>query len=211
MATVWAYRVGAWAKKPESGWSHTVQMRGLSDLMESISSAGIRGTVTHLAIVAHGDQPGVVQLDRLLTGANVSNFTSELSALRWHLTRDAMLTFYSCIAGQGERGSRLLVEISRQLPGRTIVGFEVFGLIGPMGLTNMPGHMIGTDTALLQFAMDPRNQLGRLDPWCPFAKRVRDARVVHLPMLEQNNRPRKTCANPACPGHEHPRHSCQGW
>jgi hypothetical protein len=32
-----------------------------------------------------------------------------------------------------------------------------------------------------------------------------------LPMLEQNNRPRKTCANPACPGHEHPRHSCQGW
>lgn len=211
MATVWAHRVGAWEQKPETGWSHTFPVQGLSQLMDLVERASLRGVVTHLGIVAHGDQPGVVQLDRLLTSATTADFRAEFQRLRWYLTRDAMLTFYSCIAGQGERGSQLLIEISRQLPGRTIVGFEVFGLIGPSGLKNAPGHMIGTDTAVLQFAMDRRSQLGRLDPWCPFAKRARDARIVHLPMLEQKNRYNKTCAYPGCPGHKEPRHSCSGW
>src|SRR5205085_7171855 len=140
-------RVGAWERRPETGWSHTLQMTGLTGLVESMDKAGLRGVVTQLGIVAHGDQPGVVQLDRVLMAATSSGFESEFNRLRWYLTRDAMLTFYSCIAGQGERGSRLLIEISRLLPGRTVVGFEVFGLIGPPGLTNSPGAMIGTDTS----------------------------------------------------------------
>jgi hypothetical protein len=211
MATVWAYRVGLWSKKPESGWSHTIQMEGLSDLMESMSRVGLQGAVTHLAIVAHGDQPGIVQLDRLLTVGTIAGFSADFKGLQGYLTRDAMLTFFSCIAGKDKRGSHLLIEISRQLPGRTIVGFEVFGLIGAPGYTNPPGQMAGTEMSLVEVAMKPGPQLGRLDPWCPFAKRVRDGRILHLPLFEQNRHPRKTCANPACPGHSNPRHSCPGW
>ncbi|MES1165976.1 MAG: DUF4347 domain-containing protein [Verrucomicrobiota bacterium] len=211
MATVWAYRVGAWQQKGETGWSNTMQMRGLSDLADSMERAKLRGMVSHLAIVAHGDQPGVVQLDRILMSSNVSSFLADFANLKPYLTGDGMLTFYSCIAGKDQPGSRLLTEVSRILPGCTVVGFEVFGLIGPSGLSNAPGSMIGTDTPLLQLAMKPRSQLGRLDPWCRFAKRARDGKVIHLPVLEQNGRFNKKCANPSCPGHADPGHSCKGW
>lgn len=60
MATVWAHRVGAWSKSPASGWSHTIAMRGLTDLVTSLSNAKLNRRITHLAIVAHGDAPGTV-------------------------------------------------------------------------------------------------------------------------------------------------------
>ena len=188
-----------------------MQMGGLLDLADSLERARLRGAVNQLAIVAHGDQPGVVQLDRLLMGSNVSSLAADFAKLKPYLTADGMLTFYSCIAGKDELGSRLLIEVSRLLPGCTIVGFEIFGVIGPAGLKNDPGSMKGTGMALEQLAVDPRAQLGRLDPWCKFAKRAKNGKIVHLPVLEQNGRFNKRCANPACPGHSDPSHSCPGW
>jgi len=212
MATVWAYRVGAWTRDPSTGWSHTLEMRGLGDLMSSMDGGRLQGIVTHLAIVAHGNEPGVVQLDRTLDSTNTaSTFAAELNRLRRYLTRDGMLTFFSCIAGQGEQGSELLVGLAKQLPGRTIVGFELFGLIGPSGIPNAPGNMVATEASNPQVAMDPRSQHGRLSPWCPFAKRARDGKIVHIPILEQNGRPNRTCANPRCGGHDRAGQSCAGW
>jgi hypothetical protein len=211
MATVWAHRVGAWTRNPATGWSHTLQMNGLGDLTRAMDRAGLKGVVTQLGIVAHGDQPGQVILNRQLTAATIDVFRFELNGLRSYLTRNGILTFYSCIAGKGEAGSRLLVALSNQLPGRTVVGFELFGLIGPPGIPNAPGNVIATETSLAQLAMDQRAQHGRLHPWCPFAKRARDGQVVHLPILEQAGRPNRTCANPQCRGHSQPSHSCSGW
>src|SRR3569623_1843221 len=215
MATVWSYRVGAWKGSPGTGWSHTIAMSGLSDLADSMARANLMGpvdgTVTHLAIVAHGDAPGNVELDHPLTAGSSSHFTDAFDRIKRFLSRDAWLTFYSCIAGKDEPGSRLLCEISRLLPGRTIVGFELFGLIGPPGALNAPGTMVAIETPIAQLAVNPRAQHGNLNPWCPFAKRARSGKIVHLPILEQNGRPGKRCANPACPGHSSPSHSCEGW
>lgn len=211
MATVWAYAVGAWSKSPASGWSHTISMRGISDLVASLSAAKLNRRVTQLAIVAHGDAPGQVVLDHKLTASNVANSSAILKRLGGYLTSDGMLTFYSCIAGRGDEGSQLLVALSNQLRGCTIVGFELYGLIGPSGAPNLPGRMTATDASDAQGAMSTKYQHGNLSPWCPFAKRARDGQIVHYPVLEQNGRPNKRCANPTCPGHSDPHHSCQGW
>lgn len=186
-------------------------MSGLTDLLDSMERAKLQAAVTHLAIVAHGDSPGTVEFERPLTSGSIPQFTAEFERLKQFLTRDAWLTFYSCIAGKDEPGSRLLAAVSRRLPGRTIVGFELFGLIGPPGALNTPGTMTAIETPIPQLATNPRAQHGNLNPWCPFAKRARDGIVVHLPLLEQNGRFGKRCANPSCPGHASPSHSCNGW
>lgn len=211
MATVWAFRVGAWSKLPSSGWSHTIEMKGLPDLVTSMQKETLSGRVSHLAIVAHGDQPGQVILDKTLSAGNVNAFSASWSRLGAYITRDGMLTFYSCIAGKGNEGTQLLTAISERLPGRTIVGFELYGLIGPPGIRNAPGNMTATEASDAQMAMKSSAQHGRLTPWCPFAKRARGGQIVHYPVLEQAGRPNNTCANPRCPGHEKPQHFCSGW
>jgi hypothetical protein len=186
-------------------------MSGLTDLVDSMERSKLQGAVTHLAIVAHGDSPGTVELEHPLTAGSIPYFATAFERLNGFLARDSWVTFYSCIAGKDEPGTRLLAEISRRLPGRTIVGFELFGLIGPPGALNAPGTMTAIETPIAQLATNPRAQHGNLNPWCPFAKRARDGKVVHLPILEQNGRLGKRCANPACPGHVSPYHSCKGW
>src|SRR4051812_34643945 len=153
MATVWAYRVGVWANNSGAGWSNTVSMVGLSDLCDQLEKAKLTGAVSHLAIVAHGDSPGTVELDRVLTAATIPYLAAGLARLKTYLTTNAWLTFYSCGAGKAGLGTRLLVELPSQLPGRTIVGFKLFGLIGPPGSLNTPGAMTAVDTSLLQLAM----------------------------------------------------------
>src|SRR3954466_1704648 len=98
-----------------------MSMTGLSDLADSMERASLKGAVTHLAMVAHGDAPGLVELDHPLTAGTMPHFAAALEKLKTFLTRDAWVTFYSCIAGKDEPGSRLLSHLSRQLPGRTIV------------------------------------------------------------------------------------------
>src|SRR5687768_15247288 len=114
MATVWAPfsapRIGEWQDRAySSGWSHTIRFSSLRNLLDRMSErGGLRGRVRRLGIVAHGDIDGVVQLDRLLTAGTVSRFASEFNDLRLYLTSDAQLIFYSCIAGGGADGVRLL-------------------------------------------------------------------------------------------------------
>jgi hypothetical protein len=211
MATVWAYRVGAWSTNPATGWSHTIQMKGFADLVATLSKENLGKRVSHLAIVAHGDQPGQIVLDKPLTAATLDSFDASLARLGAYLTPDGMLSFYSCIAGKGPEGSALLVALSSKLRGRTIVGFELFGLIGPPGLKNAPGNMVATEASNAQMAMNPSSQHGKLSPWCPFAKRALNGQIVHYPLLEQASRPDNSCANPQCPGHKEPSHFCKGW
>lgn len=211
MATVWAYRIGSWTEDSSTGWSHTISMQGLSDLCESLMSKGLQDRVRRLAIVAHGDQSGLVQLDRNLTSSTINTFAAELTRLAGFLTRDAMLIFYSCVAGAGEAGSQLLVSLSSRLPNRTIIGFEMFGLIGTPGLPNAPGRMQASETSLAQLAVQPGGTVGELGPFSRFAKWARNGAVVRFPILEQNNRPGRRCANPQCPGHAAAGHRCHGW
>jgi hypothetical protein len=212
MATVWATMVGYWTKDPSTGWSHTFAIKnGLHDLAAQMAGAKLAGGVTRVGIVAHGDQAGVVRLDRQLTTTTVGTFAPDFMALTPFLTPDAMLIFYSCIAGEGQEGSRLLTAISGFLPGRTIVGFEMYGFIGPAGLANAPGNMDATSTGMVQLAVKEAGKYGKLGPWAKFAKWAKNGRIIRIPYLEQSRRPKKTCANPSCPGHSDAGHACPGY
>ncbi|HKU39070.1 MAG TPA: DUF4347 domain-containing protein [Polyangiales bacterium] len=213
MATVWAHVAGTgkWTSQPSTGWSHTIEIKGLADLASSLGKASLGGRVTQLGIVAHGDAPGQVVLERKLTPSSIDTFDTAWTRLGGYLSSDGMLAFYSCIAGRGPEGTALLTAISTKLRGRTIVGFELYGLIGSTGMPNAPGAIVATDSSSAEQAIDRKVQYGRLTPWCPFAKRARNGEIVHYPILEQADRPNKRCANPACPGHKEPGHFCQGW
>ena len=84
MATVWApfraERVGRWADQAyETGWSHTIHFSSLRDLLNGMGSrGGLRGQVTRLGVVAHGDRQGLIQLDRHVTTATLGSFSHEL-------------------------------------------------------------------------------------------------------------------------------------
>ena len=172
---------------------------------------GLRGAVARLAIVAHGDRDGVVELDPPLTLSTVGRYGSNFDRLRLFLTRNAFLEIYSCVAGAGEDGSRLLNEISVRLPGRTVVGFIVSGETqANEALSRMspqtPGHIREAPHSL---GTGRSGRTGLLTPWSFYAKWSRNGRVVRMPILgrDRDNR----CANPECPGHASAVDNCEGW
>jgi hypothetical protein len=211
-ATVWAVKsIGESEVKSPFDESHDFGFRfvfsfeHLRDLIATIVREKLR--VAHLGIVAHGDADGQVQLGPDLTPESIAQYSGELADLRCILLPEAYLTFYACIAGRGERGSALLVKLSTELWGRTIVGFELFGYLGPYLST--PG--VVQATAYSAGKPDPRDKLGNLDPWGRWAKRARNGKIIHIPELEQKERPGMRCANPNCGGHAKLGDSCKGW
>lgn len=203
MATVWAPRIGSWTEDPDSGWSHTIAFDTLSDLMDSMQDADLRGKVNRLGIVAHGSLGGVVQLNPTLTVRSMPR--SDLQRLRLCLRRHAMLIFYSCVAGKGEPGSHLLVALSGELPGRTIVGFTVYGCAGGVGW-GAPGNMQWSTDMNCSAISDTR-----LSPWIEQSKWAFDGNIVRWPSEEQVGREGFRCGNPRCEGHDTPRGRCRGW
>jgi hypothetical protein len=214
-ATVWASHnmvKANWENTPTSGWSHLfLHMHGFRDICSRMKKEGLRNGVSHLAIVAHGNDDGQVLLDRPLTPETIGQFVEEFVELRDYLREDGMLTFYACVAGRGERGSQLLTKISEYLPSRTIVGFEVFGLLNIDNMNDRsvdpPGRVWGSSES--QFF--PGSHYPTLHPWFPSAKRAKDGKIIHLPANEQDRRPGRRCANPACPGHAKSTDSCPGF
>jgi hypothetical protein len=212
MATVWAAhiapRIGQWQQQAyETGWSHTFRFSSLTHLVNQMSYCrGLRerhptaplrtmrpprpdsheyGQVTRLGIVAHGDREGVVELDRHLTADSMPSFATELEELSTYLTPDAKVIFYSCIAGAGIDGDRLLNTLSVRLRGQTIIGFTVFGetdasealsAIAPQspGRVREAPHGRGTGRS---------GREGLLGPWSIYAKWSLNGAIVRRPII----------------------------
>jgi len=68
-------------------------MSGLTDLIDSMEPAKLQGAVSHLAIVAHGDSPGTVELEHPLTAGSILHFAAAFDRLKTLLTRDSWVTF----------------------------------------------------------------------------------------------------------------------
>lgn len=223
MAAIWSFRTGAgrWTRDPSTGWDDTVEFSDFHRLLPELDRRGLRGRVERLGVVAHGDSSGLVQLSSAgnLTPSSVASayYAPIWTDLRLYLTGTAMLAFYSCIAGAGAEGSQLLIAISNRLPGRTIVGFDAYGLMGPAGLPNAPGNMDAQSGGAAGLAMPGLGGTGnRLTPWGFNAKWAYHGRLVRITLFEQmsldrNRRQTNHCANPACTGHSDPRHRCTGW
>lgn len=153
-----------------------------------------------------------------LNAVDSTYYASIWRNLKQYLTPTAMLTFYSCIAGAGQEGTGLLTAISTRLPGRTIVGFDVYGLMGSAGLPNAPGNMAAQMGGAAGLAMPRQGSLGsNLTPWGYNAKWAHNGRLVRIPMVEQmfkvdrDGGHRNRCANEACLGHATPQQRCQAW
>lgn len=217
MATVWAPfrapRIGDWQDRAyTSGWSHTIYFTSLRNLLDEMSRrSGLRGKVTRLGIVAHGNTDGLVQLDRNLTAGTVQTFHDELQDLRLYLTRNAQCIFYSCIAGAGRDGDRLLNSLSHRLPGRTIIGFIVLGETSANeALSHLspqtPGHV---REAPHGEGSGRAGRRGLLGPESEYAKWSRNGTIVRNASLYRNAQ--RQCANPDCPGHRSVYDRCPGW
>jgi hypothetical protein len=143
MVNVWAYRVGQFTSQGGE-WDHSVNFDTLPDIVDRLNKAKIaKGQVKKLAIVAHGDSGGLVQLQEgNLTAETAGNFSKDLQAIRDYLWVNARLIFYSCIAAQGKGGSKLLNTLSgAHFPGRHVIGFERFGVISTTPPVEAPGQM----------------------------------------------------------------------
>jgi hypothetical protein len=183
-SSVWAYRneeeFGFQWGENRFGYDQLFRFRNMNGLINQLSNAHLRGKVWRLAIVAHGDA-GRVQLQENhddLTAATFSQFSGHFHTLRNYLTRDATLMFVSCIAGNGREGAELLVQISRALPTRYIVGFTQFGKLYAQGL-NEPGAVYQSGSPFELFP-NPQTQPERLDVDSRFAKIARDGRIIRI-------------------------------
>jgi hypothetical protein len=150
--------------------------------------------INKLGICAHGDISGVVDISAatVLRASNVDypGILTQLRAIENFLTRDAMVIFFSCVAGQGVEGTRLLTNLSGVWPHRIIIGFTTFGYIDTsMGARNAPGNIYDTGQTLDgrvagTLIHSGRLRPGRMDENGPSAKWVRNRRVLRAPLID---------------------------
>src|SRR3954468_14721256 len=142
---------GKWNKGSGTGWDHLILFSDLWDLVGQLERLNQKGQVQRLGIVAHGDQGGIVQLDRDLTAESALSFKSEFSALSQFRIPFGRLIFFSCIAGSGVAGTKLLNLLSGSfLRDRHVIGFEVVGYIAQSGFDNSPGGVLADLSPLKQ-------------------------------------------------------------
>jgi hypothetical protein len=95
-----------------------------------------RGEILRLAIMAHGNQGGIVAINgkadpEKLSPDNVDSFHAHLHTIGLFTRTKSTILFASCLAGQGDSGTRLLIALSKVWPGRWVVGFSTLGYRHP--------------------------------------------------------------------------------
>src|SRR5207245_4750512 len=131
-------------------------------------------------IGAHGDRAAAVVVDRELSATSFPLFSGGFDALARALTKQAKLVFFSCIAGKDAPGSSLLMALSLRLPGRTIIGFEVYGWVAVE--PSAPGQILeDVDGWPGANAPAPRPAV-IMTPWGRFAKWALDGRIIRYPV-----------------------------
>jgi len=204
---------GVWG--PGHGWTMAMPaFSSLGNLISQMKDRNLKGIVSRLGIVAHGDSPGLIQLTgdfipgfKDLTVSNLSHYASDLKELRLYLEPAGWLMFFSCIAGSGQQGDRLLSALSRLLPGRTIVGFTTYGwaptLLGGAKIPAGDVYDAGYDQRSKRV-----DQKGKkpMTEWYKTAKWAKNGWIIRQPRDEldyyQNRLPEKRCGSIFCLGHK---------
>jgi hypothetical protein len=195
MTTVWAARdnTGIWVDRSKAGdWQYVITFSTLGDLIGQLESLrpSPMGQVRKLAIVAHGDKNGVVQLERNLTADTAMSFKSEFLALSRFMVDFGRLIFFSCIAGGDDPGTQLLNTLSAQcLPGRHVIGFEKFGSIGRYGSENAPGAIFAAQSpppSPLDLIVADSTQGKRLSEYSWYSKWSFNGRIIRRPLGDQS-------------------------
>jgi hypothetical protein len=188
---IWAYRVGAF--RAGNGWDSVISLpaaNNLAHLIQALEGVGARGQVAKLAIVAHGDEPGVIRTDPVMNQVSIFEnpvVSGHISSLRDYLEPSAQVLLMSCIAGAGPRGSHFLKALSTFWPGRTVIGFITSGEFNPYHFA--AGDVFDTGGAFTGgTVLDrlPRAELmqRRMTPNSASAKWAKNGEIVRLPLAE---------------------------
>jgi hypothetical protein len=138
-----------------------------------------RGEVVRLAIMAHGNKGAIVAVNgkadpEVLYPDNVDSFHSSLHTIGLFTREKSTILFASCLAGQGDAGTRLLVALSKIWPARWVVGFSTVGYREPgmMKRRGEPCELPGVrDTdATDELYVDSRQKLRFAKQWNDFKK-----------------------------------------
>jgi|SRR6266436_2854699 len=216
---IWAYRndTGTWLNPQGSGWDEQFEIKeGWPEIIETLGALNLRGNVDKLAIVAHGDEGGLVQLKPDFTPSMVTAFRTEIAQLGQYLTPNGRLIFCACVAGAcglhgTDPGGDLLNRVSTLIPNRYVIGFEVQAFLAAVGQPNRTGMLRVSSQRVALKANTICDDKGSLflteKSW--FSKWSLNGRVVQLPMIEQGSRPNNRCATPGCIGHGKPTDRCR--
>lgn len=128
----------------QAGWDISVTFGAASTLARNLKE-GIKARgplIDRLAINAHGD-PGHFDIDskctspllqgtddiyrRMLSPDNIAPFRAALDAVTPMLASNASVLLMGCNAGRGDIGARLIMELSKIWPGRTVTAFTTIG------------------------------------------------------------------------------------
>jgi hypothetical protein len=181
--------------EPKKGkWRESVYVKNMNALAGVVGAAGF--TVTELGILAHGDAGGRVWMgDDELNPATIENFTADFNSLDNTLTKDATVFIFGCVSGLEKDGSVLLKEVSKLLPGRKIVGFNVVNSVRPTGIRREGGNFLGFGSHPCYdpevWASDSRSLLNVRNPYvnlatenAPQAKVAQSGKIIKWPSDE---------------------------
>jgi len=224
VASVWSSAIGGnW--KPGRGYTHCINMWNLESLLHQLEREKLQGTVDKLGILAHGDRPGQVLLEgkkRVMNSFNLHEFSAAITSLSRFLRPSGKMIFFSCLAGMGSEGDKLLAAISALLPGREIVGFNELGWVGPGTGGELGGAPSVAGAIKARGNLPDRSSaaavgLPYLTEWSPSAKWARDGYIVRPPRKEvltaQTLDPlgEQRCGSFWCKGHRKPGQWCRDY
>jgi hypothetical protein len=190
MSKVWAYSGIQSAFLKNTLWEVVIPFTGLADLVDKLREKESPNQVDVLAIVAHGDKAGQVQLTPPLT--NVDAARADLVRLRGFIKHGGRLMFLACQAATGVAGDTFLMKISRIIAGCEVVGFVVANQV----------YAPQAGTVKVFSVNSSRN-----DEWSEEAKWAVNGSIVRPPAFEvllyQERDPsgKNHCGSDKCPGH----------
>jgi hypothetical protein len=191
-------------------WAHVIHFNALGDLAKLLTDKKLKdGQIDRLAIIAHGDASGVVQLDRVLSPTTIGSFSSEISAVGGFVGQHGKLIFISCLAGSGPAGSQLLTMISRTLSNRHIIGFTINGAMMAGAWPSAPGQVYEGENFISGMPATAMKGMKLLNEYSVFSKWARNGFITKIPYQEQVKNPHYKCAWSLCPGHARPTEWCQ--
>jgi Domain of unknown function (DUF4347) len=192
MNKVWANSGTKSSFMSNDSWKWVIPFTGLSDLVEKLRQKNIANGVDVLAIVAHGDLGGQVQLTPPLTNANVDAARAELVQLRSFIKPGGRLMFLACMAAVGPVGDAFLRKVSQIMTSCEVVGFIVANEV----FAPLAGNL----------KVFSQNSF-RNDEWSEETKWALNGSIIKPPNMEvlkfQMKDPSKKnhCGSDKCPGH----------
>ena len=118
---------------PQTGpWQRARLATSVADLVKTVEDTGANFSITNLGILSHGDANGAFVIGKdTVNPDSLGGYRAQLGKLERYLAPDADVLVLGCVSGGGKAGSDLLKALSRILPGRRVIGFNVVNVVRP--------------------------------------------------------------------------------